>query len=107
LNIFSNNSREGGIAQNPGDPKFGDVHFYAETANLWNDTTFPIPRCSSEFGVQSMPFRGTMLRWIPPEDWHYMSETLVRRQHHPGGILSLPALIFQHFPVLTKGINPI
>lgn len=96
------NFREGGIAQNPGDPAFGDIHFYTEKANLWRDSSYSIPRCASEFGVQSMPLRGTMLRWLREEDWRYSSETLTRRQHHPFGIVTLPELIFQHFSVIPK-----
>ena len=84
-------NREGGIAQNPGDPAFGDVHFYKEDANLWLDSTYAIPRCASEFGVQSLPLRGTMLRWINATEWAYNSETMVHRQHHPGGVLLLPS----------------
>ncbi|KAL7078368.1 hypothetical protein ACQ4LE_001961 [Meloidogyne hapla] len=88
---------EGGISQNPGSPLYGDIHFYIETKNLWEDSTYLIPRCATEFGVQSMPFKSTMINWIKEEDWKYTSETLLERQHHPGGALTLPMMILQHF----------
>ncbi|CAK5091886.1 unnamed protein product [Meloidogyne enterolobii] len=91
---------KGGISENPGSPLYGDIHFYAETKNLWEDSTYLIPRCASEFGVQSMPFKSTMVNWIKEEDWKYTSETLLERQHHPGGALTLPIMILQHFLVL-------
>lgn len=48
-------SREGGVAMNPGDERYGDIHFYNEYKDLWADETYMIPRCSSEYGVQSFP----------------------------------------------------
>jgi len=47
-----------------------------------------------------MPFKSTMVNWIKEEDWKYTSETLLERQHHPGGALTLPMMILQHFLVL-------
>uniref|UniRef100_A0A183BHT4 beta-mannosidase n=1 Tax=Globodera pallida TaxID=36090 RepID=A0A183BHT4_GLOPA len=91
--------REGGVSRNPADPAFGDMHFYTESVNLWKAYNYPVPRCASEFGVQSMPLRGTMARWLDPSDWTYRSATLVKRQHHPGGVLNLPLLVFQHFNI--------
>nr|CAD2139799.1 unnamed protein product [Meloidogyne enterolobii] len=88
---------KGGISENPGSPLYGDIHFYVETKNLWEDSTYLIPRCATEFGVQSMPFKSTMVNWIKEEDWKYTSETLLERQHHPGGALTLPMMILQHF----------
>ncbi|KAL3081061.1 hypothetical protein niasHT_037529 [Heterodera trifolii] len=95
----------GGVAKNPGDAAYGDVHFYSELVNLWKPSNFPVPRCSSEFGVQSMPLRGTMARWIDPSDWNYKSGTLVSRQHHPGGVLNLPAIVSQHFNLLSSNFS--
>nr|CAD2196668.1 unnamed protein product [Meloidogyne enterolobii] len=69
---------KGGISENPGSSLYGDIHFYAETKNLWEDSTYLIPRCASEFGVQSMPFKSTMVNWIKEEDWKYTSETLLK-----------------------------
>uniref|UniRef100_A0A914M2D2 beta-mannosidase n=1 Tax=Meloidogyne incognita TaxID=6306 RepID=A0A914M2D2_MELIC len=93
---------KGGISENPGSSLYGDIHFYVETKNLWEDSTYLIPRCATEFGVQSMPFKSTMVNWIKEEDWKYTSETLLERQHHPGGALTLPMMILQHFLVSSN-----
>uniref|UniRef100_A0A0M3IL90 beta-mannosidase n=1 Tax=Ascaris lumbricoides TaxID=6252 RepID=A0A0M3IL90_ASCLU len=47
--------REGGVAINPNDPKYGDIHFYNEMVDLWKDNVYQIPRCATEYGVQSLP----------------------------------------------------
>uniref|UniRef100_A0A915LXY0 beta-mannosidase n=1 Tax=Meloidogyne javanica TaxID=6303 RepID=A0A915LXY0_MELJA len=93
---------QGGISENPGSSLYGDIHFYVETKNLWEDSTYLIPRCATEFGVQSMPFKSTMVNWIKEEDWKYTSETLLERQHHPGGALTLPMMILQHFLISSN-----
>lgn len=49
--------REGGVAKEPGSEKYGDIHFYNENLNLWNASTYKIPRCATEYGVQSIPSR--------------------------------------------------
>lgn len=49
--------RQGGVASNPNNPAFGDIHFYSEVLNLWKPESYLIPRCASEFGVQSIPMR--------------------------------------------------
>lgn len=48
---------QGGLAKNPGEDAYGDVHFYSESINLWKDQSYPIPRCATEYGVQSIPLR--------------------------------------------------
>ncbi|KAF7639983.1 Manba-prov protein [Meloidogyne graminicola] len=97
---------EGGISKNPNNPLYGDIHFYIETKNLWKDSTYLIPRCATEFGVQSMPFKGTMINWIKEKDWRYTSKTLLERQHHPGGALTLLTMTFQHFSNLPFNSLP-
>lgn len=41
-----------------------------------------------------------MLNWIKESEWKYWSKTLNMRQHHAGGVLNLPNMLFQHFKVL-------
>ncbi|VDK30021.1 unnamed protein product [Gongylonema pulchrum] len=94
--------KEGGVAQNPGDELFGDIHFYNEHANLWADNTYMVPRCSSEYGVQSFPRKETMLKWLNGTDWGYTSEQMKRRQHHPGGYYAQLAMIFSHFKIPSE-----
>ncbi|KAH7728928.1 manba-prov protein [Aphelenchoides avenae] len=91
-----------GLAQNPGDNLYGDVHFYNEAVNLWQDQSYPIPRCATEYGVQSIPLRSTMLKWINASEWHYGSKSLTQRQHHPGGVINQLMMAFQHFEVPSQ-----
>ncbi|CAI2355715.1 unnamed protein product [Caenorhabditis sp. 36 PRJEB53466] len=93
---------EGGIAKNPYDVRYGDIHYYNEFVNLWRDDTYLTPRCASEYGVQSYPLRETMLNWINASDWEYTSKTMFHRQHHPGGIATNLLMIFQHLPIPTQ-----
>jgi len=90
-------SRSGGIATNPSSEAYGDTHYYSETTNLWQDATYQIPRCASEFGVQSLPLLDTLAEWIPKDQLHYGSESMTKRQHHPGGVINLMRMTFQHF----------
>uniref|UniRef100_A0A915PW02 beta-mannosidase n=1 Tax=Setaria digitata TaxID=48799 RepID=A0A915PW02_9BILA len=91
--------REGGVAKYPSDEKYGDIHFYDEWNNLWKDSTYHIPRCSSEYGVQSFPRKETMLKWLNDSDWSYTSEKMRHRQHHPGGFLTQLSMVFSHFRI--------
>lgn len=93
---------EGGVAQNPGDVRYGDIHFYNDFANLWRDDTFQTPRCASEYGVQSYPLNKTMIKWINETEFVYTSKQMVNRQHHIGGILSNLLMIFNHLPIPTQ-----
>uniref|UniRef100_A0A1I7V3Q8 beta-mannosidase n=1 Tax=Caenorhabditis tropicalis TaxID=1561998 RepID=A0A1I7V3Q8_9PELO len=90
---------EGGVAKNPYDERYGDIHYYNEFVNLWRDETFLTPRCASEYGIQSYPLKETMLNWIKESDWEYTSKTMFHRQHHPGGIATNLLMIFQHLPI--------
>ncbi|VIO91626.1 Uncharacterized protein BM_BM2542 [Brugia malayi] len=91
--------KEGGVAEYPADEKYGDIHFYNEIDDLWKDSTYQIPRCSSEYGVQSFPRKETMLKWLNETDWSYTSKAMRRRQHHPGGFLAQLSMIFSHFRI--------
>ncbi|VDK68088.1 unnamed protein product [Litomosoides sigmodontis] len=94
--------KEGGVAENPADERYGDIHFYNELDDLWKDSTYPIPRCSSEYGVQSFPRKETMLKWLNETDWFYTSEGMRRRQHHPGGFFAQLSMIFSHFKIPSE-----
>uniref|UniRef100_F1L431 beta-mannosidase n=1 Tax=Ascaris suum TaxID=6253 RepID=F1L431_ASCSU len=91
--------REGGVAINPNDPKYGDIHFYNEMVDLWKDNVYQIPRCATEYGVQSLPRKETLLHYLNESEWYYMSKGMINRQHHPGGVLSLITMIFSHFRI--------
>ncbi|VDN07595.1 unnamed protein product [Thelazia callipaeda] len=99
--------KEGGVALNPSDEKYGDIHFYTEIFDLWKDSTYQIPRCSSEYGVQSFPRKETMLKWLNESDWSYTSKGMQRRQHHPGGFIAQLLMIFAHFRIPNECENKV
>ncbi|KAI1703379.1 putative beta-mannosidase [Ditylenchus destructor] len=90
---------QGGFSEKPGDPAYGDIHFYNDVINFWKTDSYQTPRCATEFGVQSLPMRDTMLKWIDKSQWQYGSRSMTRRQHHGFGIATLLWMIFQHFEV--------
>ncbi|KAI1709585.1 putative beta-mannosidase [Ditylenchus destructor] len=90
---------QGGFSEKPGDPAYGDIHFYNDVINFWLPDSYQIPRCATEFGVQSLPMRDSMLKWIDKSQWQYGSRSMTRRQHHGFGIATLLWMIFQHFDV--------
>ncbi|VDM56277.1 unnamed protein product, partial [Angiostrongylus costaricensis] len=71
---------EGGVSLNPGDPSYGDVHFYNEIVDLWRDSSYLTPRCATEFGVQIFPCRLHFLVFINI----YTNQT-----SHPSGVENL------------------
>ncbi|VDL75590.1 unnamed protein product [Nippostrongylus brasiliensis] len=92
-------SRAGGVSENPGDTRYGDIHFYNEFIDLWKDGSYSTPRCASEYGVQSLPFGSTMRKHINASEWFYSSRQMANRQHHPGGLVTNLIMVFSHFPI--------
>ncbi|PAV86605.1 hypothetical protein WR25_00326 [Diploscapter pachys] len=97
--------REGGVSSKPGDTHFGDIHFYNDIINLWLDSVYSTPRCTTEFGVQSVPYNSTWLKWISSDQFFYYSGTFNNRQHSPGKVLSNLVMIFSHLPVPPSCAN--
>jgi beta-mannosidase len=89
----------GGVSVNPQDEYYGDVHYYVENKNLWKVSTFPIPRCATEFGTQSTPLTTTMTHWVDPKEWTYGGERMMMRQHHEGGLITNLNMTYSHFEV--------
>ncbi|MEQ2212111.1 hypothetical protein XENOCAPTIV_025411, partial [Xenoophorus captivus] len=52
--------QEGWVAENPYDPRYGDVHFYSYVLDCWDWKTFPRTRFASEYGFQSWPSFSTL-----------------------------------------------
>ncbi|XP_054259027.1 beta-mannosidase isoform X2 [Macrosteles quadrilineatus] len=77
--------REGYVAKNPYDNKYGDVHYYNYEFNLWNPVVFPKTRFASEYGVMAMPSLGSFINITAAEDLSLSSEFMKHRQHHIGG----------------------
>lgn len=96
--------KQGWVANNPGDYRFGDIHHYDYVQDLWKDSSIPIPRFCSEYGIQSWPSFTSMERVYNKSDLHYWSKFTDHRQHHLGGQIEMEAEILQHFdlPPLLK-----
>ena len=78
--------KENYTAKNPGDTRYGDVHYYNDNAVLWNYNTFPSAKFASEYGFQSYPSLETITQSIPESNLTYpISKAIEHRQHHPGG----------------------
>ncbi|KAG5452476.1 Beta-mannosidase [Clonorchis sinensis] len=82
-----------GLDENPQDQRYGDVHFYRYTNELWSETVYPVTRFTSEFGVQSLP---SPLAWFrslsdpaKPDNWNVRGLLMKNRQHHTLGFLFL------------------
>ncbi|KRX97586.1 Beta-mannosidase [Trichinella pseudospiralis] len=95
-----NTTASGGIADDPNSDLYGDVHFYDYMSDMLRDDNYPIPRCVSEFGVQSLPDLET---WrsagVDPENAKLFSEEVLHRQHHPLAHFSMLQQTMRHFPL--------
>lgn len=97
---------EGGISTNPGDFRFGDVHYYDYYKDVWNWTNYPSAKFVSEYGIQSYPSIGTLRTALPADKLTWpLSDQLRHRQHHPRGDNEIKMLIQQHMN-LTQQRNP-
>ncbi|KRX27516.1 Beta-mannosidase [Trichinella nelsoni] len=90
----------GGIADDPNSDLYGDVHFYDYMSDMLRDDNYPIPRCVSEFGVQSLPDLET---WrsagVDPDNAKLFSAEVLHRQHHPLAHFSMLQQTMRHFPL--------
>ncbi|KRX60767.1 Beta-mannosidase [Trichinella sp. T9] len=95
-----NTTASGGIADDPNSDLYGDVHFYDYMSDMLRDDNYPIPRCVSEFGVQSLPDLET---WrsagVDPDNAKLFSAEVLHRQHHPLAHFSMLQQTMRHFPL--------
>ena len=82
---------------NPGDAKFGDIHFYNYQKDCRDVSTFPPAKFVSEFGYQSFPSWGSIKKVTIDEDWSTDSNMVTFRQRHPNGNDELMQFIQSHF----------
>ncbi|KAM6912817.1 beta-mannosidase [Xenentodon cancila] len=99
--------REGWVAKNPYDPRYGDVHFYSYILDCWDWRTFPRTRFASEYGFQSWPSLSTLQPVSINEDWNYDSNFTLHRQHHESGNqqMLLQAALHFHLPNSTDALR--
>lgn len=73
---------DGYIAENPGDSRFGDNHYYNYLSDLWSMDTYPKTRFCSEYGFQSVPSLETLSTATDdPNDLHIESFFMQHREH--------------------------
>ncbi|XP_057716107.1 beta-mannosidase isoform X3 [Corythoichthys intestinalis] len=91
--------REGYVADNPYDPRYGDTHFYSYEADCWDWRAFPRARLASEYGFQSWPSLAALLPVSVAEDRSFNSRFADHRQHHLDGNQQMLKQASIHFPL--------
>ena len=71
---------EYGIARNPQNPHYGDIHYYNIVLNGWDSKIYDDPRFASEYGFQSFPAGFNAVLRPEVDD---LTELINHRQHHP------------------------
>ncbi|XP_061651475.1 beta-mannosidase [Phyllopteryx taeniolatus] len=77
--------REGYVAGDPYDPRYGDTHFYSYVDDCWDWRAFPRARFASEYGFQSWPSLSTLWPVSVAADRRSSSRFASHRQRHPDG----------------------
>ncbi|XP_050194015.1 beta-mannosidase [Myiozetetes cayanensis] len=98
--------KEGWISQNPYDTHYGDTHFYDYNNDCWNWTMYPKTRFASEYGFQSWPSFSTIEKVSSAEDWSYISNFSLHRQHHGSGNVQMLQEVGYHFK-LPQSTDPV
>jgi len=89
-------TREGWVAQNPSDNRYGDVHHYDYSSDSWNWRNYPEAKFVSEYGYQSYPSLRSLQSVLPSEQLVYpLSGMLKHRQHHDFGDQEIEAQILR------------
>ncbi|XP_058824394.1 beta-mannosidase-like [Topomyia yanbarensis] len=89
------------IAQNPQDPRYGDVHYYNYIMDGWNPIIYRGGRFISEYGFQSFP---ALTSW-PIRDLSntQLSDLIDHRQHSPLRNQPIMEMIEKNLP--TPSVN--
>ncbi|XP_058443272.1 beta-mannosidase-like isoform X2 [Malaya genurostris] len=89
--------KEDYIAQNPQDPRYGDVHYYNYVMDGWNPIIYRGGRFISEYGFQSFP---AFTSW-PVRDLSIpqLSDLIKHRQHSPLGNVPILQMIEKNLPM--------
>ncbi|XP_065323237.1 beta-mannosidase-like isoform X2 [Gordionus sp. m RMFG-2023] len=87
------------VSSNPGDLRFGDIHHYSYTGDLWNWNVYPKARFVSEYGYQAWPSYSSLLAVTknPSKDLTFGSDFANYRQHHSFGNFQMLDQILIHF----------
>jgi beta-mannosidase len=101
--------KEGWIAKNISDTRFGDVHFYtnfgkAYVINAWNWTIYPSSKFTSEYGFIAYPSFESISTATNESDWTYpISDVIKHRQHYPNGEQHIENLIANYLKLPVSG----
>ncbi|KAJ7408915.1 Beta-mannosidase [Willisornis vidua] len=98
--------KEGWISRDPYDTHYGDTHFYDYNSDCWNWTVYPKTRFASEYGFQSWPSFSTIEKVSSAEDWSYISNFSLHRQHHDSGNVQMLQEVGYHFK-LPQSTDPV
>lgn len=101
------------LSSNPGDIRFGDVHFYDYSRDMWDWRIYPSAKFSSEYGFQSLPSLAAWKTTQSPDKWQEcfsltgqspvpVSNCISHRQHHPKGMERILLALEQHFTDVPK-----
>jgi beta-mannosidase len=92
------------MAVNPGDNRYGDVHYYNYTSPLWDWRHYPSAKFASEYGFQSYPSLETLSKVINESDLTYpMSKAMDHHQHSTIGYAIEQQICM--FSAIKKKIN--
>jgi beta-mannosidase len=91
--------KENYVANNPQDPRYGDVHFYGYNSDSWNPNTYPITRFLSETGIQALPSLDTWYQATQNlSDLQFQSNFVQHREHSGNRLNELDAQIKSNLP---------
>ncbi|XP_030213264.1 beta-mannosidase [Gadus morhua] len=99
--------RQGWVADDPYDPRYGDTHYYSYSRDCWDWSAFPRTRFASEYGFQSWPSFSTLQKVSVPEDWSWDGPFSSHRQHHAEGNRQMleQAGLHYHLPNATDPLR--
>ncbi|XP_014285287.1 beta-mannosidase [Halyomorpha halys] len=104
--ISSPSSNIGNYTSKPGNPLYGDVHYYNYADNGWDPRIYPNPRFASEYGSYSLPSYECLKNALPPNQTYWGSPYVERRIHAPDGNKTILSQIYKNLPT-SKDIKDI
>jgi hypothetical protein len=83
--------KENYISGSPNDNRYGDVHFYDYSSNLWDWKKFPSTKFCSEYGVQGLPSLNSWKETLNRESHstclsYPFTDCIRHREHAPYGL---------------------
>ncbi|CAG2179179.1 unnamed protein product, partial [Oppiella nova] len=96
--------KENYTAQNPGDTRYGDIHYYNDGSRLWDWTTLPSPKFASEYGFQSYPSMDSLSEAFSAKELVFpLTPTVQHHQHKSNEDQTIVQQIEYYLRVPSKG----